>query len=226
MVRPRALVVCAFEPEIAPLRRLTAGLTGLRLQPVGIGAVDAAAGAARAIAAHRPRRVLFVGTAGVYARAPIPVPIGAAVVPAAIHCVSTAALAGNGYLPAPMVIQAAASRKLAAALAGGAGAAVAELPAVACPIAITRSSALARRIVSATGASLENLELFAVARAADAAGLEFAAVLGVANAVGPTAHQEWLANHRRASRAACDLVARWARQDLDEAEIRKSRKFR
>jgi purine-nucleoside phosphorylase len=215
VARVRALIVSAFEPEIAPLRRSLAGASGVRLEPVGIGAVDAAVGAARAIAAHRPARVLFVGTAGVYTQARSGLPVGGAVVPGAIHCVSTAALSGDGYLPAPQVVRAATSGKLAAAL----GADAAELPAVACPLAITRSAALARRIVSATGASLENLELFAVARAAAAAGAEFGAVLGVANRVGPAAHREWLANHRRASRAACAVIARWARQEPDIRSI-------
>lgn len=214
MARPRALVVSAFEPEIAPLRRLIAGARGVHLEPVGIGAVDAAAGAARAIAAHRPTRVLFVGTAGVYAPARRACPVGTAVVAGDVHCVSTAALAGDGYVPAPLVMRVAASPKLAAALVGG----ETELAAVACPLAITRSAGLARRIVAATGASLENLELFAVARAAALAGVEVAAVLGVANRVGPAAHREWLANHRRASRAACAVVARWVRQNLDTGE--------
>ena len=82
--------------------------------------------------------------------------------------------------------------------------------AVACPLAITRpSAALGRRIAEATGATLENLEAFAVARAAAAAGVDFAAVLGVANRVGPTGHDEWQRHHRAASRAACELVARF-----------------
>ncbi len=204
MPRPRALIVSAFEPEIAPLRRLAAALGGVPIAPVGIGAIDAAVGAARALAKHRPPRVVFVGTAGVYGRASLP--IGAAAVAGDLHCVSTAALGGGGYLPQPMIVHAAPSARLAAELAGST-----EPAAVACPLAITRTAALAGRIARATGAALENLEAFAVARAAAAAGIEFAAVLGVANRVGPAAHREWLANHRRASRAACAVVARWLR---------------
>ncbi|MES1209531.1 MAG: phosphorylase [Pseudomonadota bacterium] len=210
----RTLVVSAFEPEIAPLRRLIRGMSGVRLVPVGIGAVDAAAGAARAILQHRPRRVLFVGTAGVYpggrggdGLADDALSIGAAAVAGEIVCVSTAALRGDGYLPEPQVVRAASSPRLAALLSSSAG----PWPTVACPLAITRSAALARRIATATGASLENLEAFAVARAAAAAGVDFAAVLGIANRVGPVAHAEWRAHHRRASRAACTLVARWLR---------------
>ncbi|HSZ80968.1 MAG TPA: hypothetical protein VLA14_01740, partial [Polyangia bacterium] len=76
---------------------------------------------------------------------------------------------------------------------------------VACPLAITQATALARRIAT-TGAALENLEAFAVARAAAAARVPFAAVLGVSNVVGPRAHAEWRANHLAASRAACHVV--------------------
>ena len=208
-LKGRTLVVSAFEPEIAPLRRLVRGLAGVRLAPVGIGAVDAAAGAARAILQHRPRRVLFVGTAGVYPSGPgrDDLPIGDAVVAGTIACVSTAALRGDGYLPEPQVVRAAGAPRLSALLSASAG----PWPTVACPLAITRSAALARRIATATGASLENLEAFAVARAAATAGVEFAAVLGIANRVGPLAHEEWRAHHRRASRAAATLVARWLR---------------
>ena len=46
-----------------------------------------------------------------------------------------------------------------------------------------------------------------LARAAAAAGVDtVAAVLGIANRVGPRGHQEWRAHHAAASRAACRLV--------------------
>src|SRR3954452_1752210 len=84
---------------------------------------------------------------------------------------------------------------------------------VACPIAVTRSATLGRHLAHATGAALENLEAFAVARAAAAAGVdEVTAVLGIANRVGPRGHQEWRAHHAAASRAACRLVGSSARR--------------
>jgi futalosine hydrolase len=203
----RTLIVSAFEPEIAPLRRLARGLRGLVLEPVGIGAIDAAVGAAGAIARVRPARMLFVGTAGIYGREKeARQAIGTAVVASEILCMSTAALKVEAYLPGPMVVQVPTSRSLQIALAGGRG----DQPRdVASPLAITRSAALGRRIVEATGATLENLEAFSVARAAAAAGVPFAAVLGVANRVGPTGHEEWQRHHRAASRAACELIARF-----------------
>jgi purine-nucleoside phosphorylase len=223
---PRTLVVSAFEPEIAPLRPLVRGSRWIALAAAGIGAIDAAVGAAAAIAAARPSRVIFVGTAGVYGNAlRTGLPIGSAAVVGELACVSTAALRQEAYLPAPTALRTETSRRLRAALMAAAGEATtpraprpraSRAPAsrsptssVACPLAITRSAALARRIAAATGADLENLEAFAVARAAAAAGVDFAAVLGVANRVGPAAHAEWRRHHRAASRAACILVARF-----------------
>jgi nucleoside phosphorylase len=203
----RTLIVSAFEPELAALRRMVRGRRGIVLEPVGIGAIDAAVGAARAIARVRPDRVLFVGTAGIYgglkeARQAI----GTAVVARQVLCVSTAALKGEAYLPGPMVLKVPRSPGLQTALAGGPAGVARD---VACPLAITRSATLGRRIAEATGATLENLEAFAVARASAAAGAPFAAVLGVANRVGPTGHTEWRRHHHAASRAVCILVARF-----------------
>ena len=207
----RTLVVSAFEPEVEPLRRLVRGARGVELGPVGIGAIDAAVGAAQAIAAARPERVIFVGTAGIYGQGkPARAALRTAVVASELFCASSAVLRGDGYLPGPMVLRVETSRRLRPLLAACAGDGQGKDPlAVASPLAITRSAALGRRIAAATGAAVENLETFAVARAAEAAGVEFGAVLGIANRVGPNGHEEWLRHHREASRVACELVARF-----------------
>jgi nucleoside phosphorylase len=202
----RTLVVSAWTPEIAPLRRmLHADARHWVAAPVGVGAIEAGIGAARAIARFRPARVVFVGTAGAYPGRG-DAGIGSVAVAGDLVAVATAALRGEGYLPEPQVVRARPSAPLSAALRRGL-----PLPrryaTVACPTAITRSAALARRIASETGATLENLEAFAVARAAHAAGVEFAAVLAVSNRVGSLAHHEWRVNHAAASRAACALLA-------------------
>ena len=210
------LVVSAWEPEVAPLRRLLGGKTRearaaarkAALAAVGVGTVDAAVGAAAAIARAKPSRVIFVGTAGVYPRAARVLPVGAAAVAGELRLLSTATLRGDAYHPAPLVAAAETTPALRAWLAR-AGSTV--IVSVACPLAITQSAGLARRI-AATGAALENLEAFAVARAAAAAGLPFAAVLGVSNVVGPRAHSEWRASHLPASRAACHVVWSWLRE--------------
>jgi len=122
--------------------------------------------------------------------------------------VSTAVLRGDGYLPAPTVGREQTAASLGSALAGKGPTAAPQL-AVGCPMAITRSATLGRQIAHATGAAVENLEAFAVARAVASSGIEgiqFAAVLGIANRVGPAGHREWRAHHQAASHAACRLV--------------------
>jgi purine-nucleoside phosphorylase len=203
----KTLVLSAWEPEVAPLRRLLRGSPLARdvaLEAIGVGTVDAAVGAAQALARTRPRRAIFVGTAGVYASSARSLPIGAAAVAGELRLVSTATLRGDAYHPAPLVAAAETTPALRARLAAVATDAVSNVQ-VACPLAITHTAALARRI-AATGAALENLEAFAVARAAAAAHVPFAAVLGVSNVVGPKAHAEWRANHLAASRSACHVV--------------------
>jgi purine-nucleoside phosphorylase len=203
----RTLVLSAWEPEVAPLRRLLRGSPLARdvaLEAIGVGTVDAAVGAAHALARTRPRRTIFVGTAGVYPGAARALPVGTAAVAGELRLVSTATLRGDAYHPAPLVAAAETTPALRARLAAAAADAVASVQ-VACPLAITHTAALARRIAG-TGAALENLEAFAVARAAAAARVPFAAVLGVSNVVGPKAHAEWRANHLAASRAACHVV--------------------
>lgn len=205
----RTLVLSAWEPEVAPLRRLLRAAHASRdvaLEAVGVGTVDAAVGAANAIARTRPRRVIFVGTAGVYPSAARAFAIGTAAIAGELRLVSTATLRGDAYHPAPLVAAAETAPALRARLAGVGGAdGGAPIAIVACPLAITHTAALARRI-AATGTALENLEAFGVARAAAAARTPFAAVLGVSNVVGAKAHAEWRANHLPASRAACHLV--------------------
>ncbi|MDB4980250.1 MAG: purine-nucleoside phosphorylase, partial [Myxococcales bacterium] len=147
---------------------------------------------------------LFVGTAGVYPGPSAVLEIGTAAVAGELRLVSTATLRGDAYHPAPLVATAETTPALRAQLRRAADT---PLATVACPLAITQTAALARRI-AATGAALENLEAFAVARAAAAAGIPFAAVLGITNQVGPRAHAQWRANHLAASRAACHVVWR------------------
>jgi hypothetical protein len=77
---------------------------------------------------------------------------------------------------------------------------------VACPLAITASARAAATATRISGCALENLEAFAVARAAAEVGVPFAAVLGVSNHVGPRGHRQWQQNAKLAAAAACDAV--------------------
>ena len=218
------LVVSAFAPELAPLVRWLEAPGQRRLrrrvfcQPVGIGAVDAAAGAAAALAGWRPSGgppsvLVFVGTAGTYGAAP---PVEAVAVAGGLHLVSGSAEAGHAYFPGPMALRAASDDRVRRELATAAGGAV--VADVATPLAITTSRALARRLAAATRATVENLEVFAVARAAHAAKVPFGAVLGIANQVGPGAHRAWREHQRAASAAACAVVAAWIEDRLEHEE--------
>ncbi len=206
------LILSAWEPEIAPLRGWLARPTAralartVRCRAVGVGAIDAGIGAARAIAEVDPTRVIFIGTAGSYAVSQGTLAIGAVAVPEELVLCSTATVRGDGYLPAPMVQRASVAAELLEALRRVAPEAA--RGAAATPLAITRTASLARRIARATGAVAENLEVFAVARAAARAEVPLAAVLGIANRVGPRAHLEWRRHHEAASKAACEVV--WA----------------
>jgi len=213
------LVVSAFAPELAPLRReLRRGewrpliaARQLICQPVGIGLVAAAAGTARAIAAWSPRQVIFVGTAGSYAAAPA---VGSVGIAQRILLTSTAALRGAGYLPGPMRTRLASSGPLTRQLLAQAPSPEVCRVDVANPLAISRTRTLARMVARATGASVENLEVFAVASAAHLHRIPFAAVLGISNRVGPAAHEEWLKHQSEATRAACAVVASYLRATL------------
>src|SRR5882672_118933 len=122
----RTLVLSAWEPEVAPLRRLLRGARArardVALEAIGVGTVDAAVGAAGAIARARPRRVIFVGTAGVYPGAARAFPTGAAAIAGELRLVSTATLRGDAYHPAPLVAAAEATPALRDRLARAGGA--------------------------------------------------------------------------------------------------------
>ncbi|MEP6653643.1 MAG: hypothetical protein ABJA82_09810 [Myxococcales bacterium] len=201
------LVLSAFEPELAPLRAaLARGVFSpgaVRCVPAGIGAVDAAIGAAREIGACRPRLVLFVGTAGSYGAT---APVGAVVVGQRIVLASTAAARRDGYLPGPMSVAADTDSAVRQALLQSSAQSPLLLGDVATPLAITSAARLGQLLARTTGAAVENLEAFAVARAAALAGIPFGAVLGVSNQVGPGAHAQWLRHRALATRAACRVV--------------------
>jgi nucleoside phosphorylase len=146
----------------------------------------------------KPRAVIFVGTAGVFGRAPA-LPLGGAVTARQIQLVSSAVLRGQAFFPAPLPTTIHTDPRLRRALR-------LNLADVACPLAITRTPAAARRLAT-TGCQLETLEAFAVARAA--APLPFAAVLGLSNQVGPAGHAQWRTHAAAASAAACAAVLAW-----------------
>jgi nucleoside phosphorylase len=186
-----SLVLAAFPPELADLAE--APPPGWRVATAGVGAVEAAATTARLLAERAPERVLFVGTCGAYdAR----LQVGDLLLAAAAIATSLDEVEGRAFRPSLERTRFVATWAPAVAL-----------PAhdVAVPPAITRTLEGARRLAAIAAA--EHLELTGVFAACHQAHVPVAAALAVANHVGPAAHEEWLANHARVSRALVEALA-------------------
>lgn len=199
------LVVAAWTAELARLNTALPQRSrrGLRTAVVGVGLVEAAHNTARLIALGRPSGILLIGTAGSYPAHERAFPTGTAAVVEETVLLPTLGPSKHTYLPAIVPSRAKATPKLVEMLCR-----LTRLPAarVACPLAITAGSRAATAAAKVSGCALENLEAFAVARAAAAADLPFVAILGIANKVGPQGHREWMSNARRAAAAACEAA--------------------
>jgi purine-nucleoside phosphorylase len=185
-----SLLLAAFPPELAALD--AAPSRGWVVSTVGIGAVVAASATARLVAERRAARVLFVGTCGAYDGR---LAVGDVLVAEVALATSLDELEGRAYRPERERTRFEATWRVPLALPAHA---------VAVPPAITTSAEGARRLSAVAAA--EHLELTGVFAACHAAGVPVAAVLGVANRVGPAAHAEWSANHERVSRRVVEAV--------------------
>jgi futalosine hydrolase len=201
---PRWLVLSAWDPELAGLQRGLATLPAalrqtITARPAGVGVVEAAVGATRAIAETRPTAVVFVGTAGLYPGRRPDLELAGVVAARRVVLVDSAVLRGQAFIPAPLPVITEVSPSLRERLVGR-GVLVAD---VACPVGITKALTAARQIARDLDCDVENLEAFAVARAAAAASLPFAAILGISNPVGPAGHRAWKRHAEKAAEAAC-----------------------
>jgi futalosine hydrolase len=175
------LFLAAFPPELTALDSRYARET------VGVGLVEAALGAARVIAEKKPARVVLVGTVGAY--------------PGSGLAVGDVVVAERVVLASPsgaLVDAMPSSLDVDASILTG------RRVVVATTLAVTTDDATASALEAATGAHVEHLEAFSVARACALAGVRFSAVFGVANAVGSRGRDEWRENHERAAAAACE----------------------
>ncbi len=191
MVTPGpSLLLAAFPPELSGLDRDTP--PGWVAATAGIGAVTAAVETARLVARHAPRRVLFVGTCGAYDER---LAVGDLLAAGTVVATSVEEATGGAYRPSAEVVRWRTTWSL-------------PLPVhdVAVPPAITRTADGARAL--ARVAAVEHLELTGVLAACASAGVPVAAALGVANRVGPDAHEEWKREHARVSRALVEALRR------------------
>jgi nucleoside phosphorylase len=203
------LVVAAFPPELAPLRPLLGDALRARIgereviaKAVGIGLPTAAAGTAARLIALRPKQVVLVGTCGAFGGA---IANGGVAIAQRVVLAEPAVARNEAAYPEPMSVEATADPALARAIARHGG----TLADVATTLAVTTSDALAADLARTTRCQAEHLEAHGVAAACAAESVPFAAVLGVANAVGGTGRAEWRANHRSAAAAAIEVLVAW-----------------
>jgi len=202
----RWLVIAAWPPELA---YLDAGLLDLPAQvrqrvvlaSVGVGMVEAGIATAQLLARNQPDLVLLVGTAGVYPGQPLA--LDQAAIAQRVRLLPQILPGKHAYLPTIVPTEVKASASLVRSLRKAAHLPYAD---VACPIGITATKQAAVAAGKLSGCALENLEAFAVARAAALAKVPFAAVLGVANHVGPNGHREWERHAKSAAENACRAV--------------------
>jgi nucleoside phosphorylase len=203
------LILAAFAPEIAALRKLF----GERLRGqvaelevvcavVGVGLPNASAATTAQVIEHRPRAVVLIGTAGVYP--PHVHAIGEGVVIDRVLLVDPVEIEARAAIPAPMARSIDCHPDIASSLASGGPTA-----ALSNPLSVTTDDGLARLLAAADGGALESLEAFGVANACALQGVSFGCVVGVSNRVGKNGRAEWRANHESAARAACEIVIRW-----------------
>jgi nucleoside phosphorylase len=210
------LILAAFHPELAPLRSLlgegmsarvgTARPVSVVARVVGIGLPMAAVGTATVLTEVTPRVAVMVGTCGAYAGTALAT--GDVVVARRLRFGATGVAEGLAQFPDPMSLTMSATESLAGALlrSGGKAGDVVTTPAV------TVDDAAADRLARWAGAQAEHLEAYGAAVGCAARGIPFTAVLGVANAVGSRARDEWRTNHRRAAAAAAEVVTRWLQE--------------
>jgi nucleoside phosphorylase len=202
------LVLAAWPPELAHLRASLPDLPArvrrrATLASVGVGMVEAGIAAARLIDEHQPSAVLLVGTAGVYPGQRPELVLGGAAIARSIRLLPQILPGKHTFLPTMIPTEARSTPALMRVLRKGTGLPRAD---VACPLGITATAQAATTAAELSGCALENLEAFAVARAAAVTNVPFAAIMGIANHVGPSGHREWEKHAKAAAESACRAV--------------------
>ena len=187
-----SLLLSAFPPELAGL--YASPPPGWQARCTGVGAITAAATTARLIAELKPKCVLFVGTCGAYDER---LAIGDLIEVTEAVSISMEEVDGRAYRPSIECVRWPATFTFAQPLA-------LTTCTVAVPVAISKTVEGAKLL--AQTAPAEHLEVTGVFAACHGAGVACGAVLGVADHVGPKAHQQWEANHKRVSDALIETL--------------------
>ncbi len=197
------MIAAAFEGELAPLReriQRRGNGAGVRLETIGVGMVEASLGMAAALTRHSPRLVILIGTAGAYPDRGLKVGDVVETAEARIACPAHAE--GRAALPTLMKSRVVlpdlriAPMRPRRVIAGN-------------TLSITTDDSLTWAIRDFLRADIEHLEVFAAARACEIARVDFACLLGIANAVGDSGRRQWHEHHEDASRAVVGLIAPW-----------------
>ena len=164
-------------------------------QPLGLGAVVAAARMGALVERERPDAVVMLGTGGAYPRGGPA--LGSAIAGRRFGLSAGVAALGLGYVPHPP-----APIEADAGLLG-----LLHLPQVDVLTvqAITTDADLADRL--SDGWQMEHMETYGAAWACARSGVPFVAVLGVTSLVGPDAHTQWLLHRHEAQARAREAVA-------------------
>jgi len=171
----------------------------------GVGLVDAAIGAARAVQRHAPSEVVYVGTAGVFAGCGLDV--GDALVPVNAVILSGDVARREMRLPGLLASEANADPTLSKILADTLRMAGMRVGAglVGCTLGITESTELEQALRRSNDPVAENLEAFSVLRACQGI-VPCAVVLGMTNIVGPGGGIGWKANYASTMKHLCAIL--------------------
>lgn len=182
----------------------------------GVGLVDAGIGATRSIIQHAPDAVVYLGTCGAYRSSGYS--IGELVIGEST-CIGSGDVSAHAMrIPTLLESDVRCDESLARMLLSRSSIDPSRNIAadqitthdsiravrVCCTLGVTESDELADVITAGTSADVENLEAFAVCRAA--ASLPVAVILGVTNAVGPGGGRDWKSNHASVMRTLFERV--------------------
>lgn len=198
MKKLKRLVLAAHASELKPFASLGRGYLKIENDTAylaaGVGPVAASFGLTHFLEDYRPARIIVIGTAGTIDERKFK--IGEIAIASQITTVSKFAECYTPKIqPARIILPDAKT------ISG------CRKARVYCPQEITRSPEWRASLLAAKH-DVEHLEAFAFAFVARKFRIPINIILGIANVVGPEAHEQWLKNARAALDAAACLVSR------------------
>lgn len=193
------LIAGAFEPELEALRRLFAERADVEFLLTGVGLVNAAISVSNRLKDSSDVQLLFVGSCGSYSDY---FPLCSCVCVNAVCQADYLAATSRGHIPAASEETIDADPSLRAKLS-----ALADEEAVASStISIADDRDAAQALSEFSGAGVENLELFGLAKACKRSGVAWGALCAVTNYVGPGSGQQWRNNHVSAAQRTAEVL--------------------